>query len=75
MKRLRWIAAVAAAATMTAATVGAAAGQGGGAKEALTATDVGITPTEIRIGVIADTGSSLAPGLFQGDGQPAQGKD
>lgn len=66
MKRLRWIAAVAAAATMTAATVGAAAGQGGGAKETLTATDVGITPTEIRIGVIADTGSSLAPGLFQG---------
>ena len=32
----------------------------------LTATDVGITPTEIRIGVIADTGSPLAPGLFQG---------
>ena len=32
----------------------------------LTASDVGITPTEIRIGVIADTGSQLAPGLFQG---------
>ena len=32
----------------------------------MTATDVGITPTEIRIGVIADTGSPLAPGLFQG---------
>src|SRR5690606_26427633 len=25
-----------------------------------------ITPTEIRVGVIADTGSPLAPGLFQG---------
>ena len=31
-----------------------------------TATDIGVTPTEIHIGVIADTGSSLAPGLFQG---------
>ena len=51
----------------TAITASAAAGQSsGGTKEALTATDVGITPTEIRIGVIADTGSSLAPGLFQG---------
>jgi hypothetical protein len=51
---------------MSALTAGAAAGQSGGGKEALTASDVGISPTEIRIGVIADTGSSLAPGLFQG---------
>jgi hypothetical protein len=48
-------------------TAGAAAGQSGGSgNQALTASDVGISPTEIRIGVIADTGSSLAPGLFQG---------
>lgn len=68
MRRFRWIAVLAVAAVMTAATAGAAAGQSGGgsSKQALTASDVGITPTEIRIGVIADTGSSLAPGLFQG---------
>ncbi len=40
-------------------------GNGNGSSN-LTATDVGITPTEIRIGVIADTGSPIAPGLFQG---------
>ncbi len=34
--------------------------------EALQATDVGITPTDITIFVMADTGSPLAPGLFQG---------
>jgi len=42
-------------------------------KEALTATDVGVSPTEIHIGVIADTGSSLAPGLFQGSVDGVQG--
>lgn len=31
----------------------------------LEATDVGITADEIRVAVIADTGSPLAPGLFQ----------
>jgi hypothetical protein len=62
---------------MTAVTAGTAVAQSsGGAKEALTASDVGISPTEIRIGVIADTGSSLAPGLFQGsvDGVQAWAK-
>jgi len=69
VRRFRWIAVLAVAAVMTAATAGAAAGQSGGgsSKETLTASDVGITPTEIHIGVIADTGSSLAPGLFQGN--------
>src|SRR5262249_29127349 len=67
VRRFRWIALVCAATLMTAVTAGAAAAQsGGGGKEALTASDVGVTPTEIHIGVIADTGSSLAPGLFQG---------
>jgi hypothetical protein len=69
VRRFRWIAALAAAALMTATLAGTAtaqSGDSGGSKEALEATDVGITPTEIRIGVIADTGSSLAPGLFQG---------
>jgi ABC-type branched-subunit amino acid transport system substrate-binding protein len=35
-------------------------------KEALKATDVGVTATDITITVMADTGSPLAPGLFQG---------
>ena len=69
MKRFRWIAALMAASLMTAAFAGTATAQSSGSngsKDALTASEVGITPTEIRIGVIADTGSSLAPGLFQG---------
>ena len=34
---------------------------------ALQATDVGITPTDIAVEVMADVGSPLAPGLFQGN--------
>ncbi len=67
MKRLRWLIVAAACALAVAMTAGPAVGVSGrAAKETLTASDVGITPTEIRIGVIADTGSQLAPGLFQG---------
>ena len=68
VKRLRWLVGGAAVVLAVAMTAGPAVGQNGGSgsKENLTATDVGITPTEIRIGVIADTGSPIAPGLFQG---------
>ena len=69
MRRIRSIAAIAVVALMATAFAGTATAQSGGAgttRAALTASDVGISPTEIRIGVIADTGSSLAPGLFQG---------
>jgi hypothetical protein len=67
VKRLRWLIVAAACALAVAMTAGPAVGVSGrAAKETLTASDVGITPTEIRIGVIADTGSQLAPGLFQG---------
>ena len=66
MKRLRWLIVAAACALAVAMTAGPAVGVSGRAARNLTATDVGITPTEIRIGVIADTGSPLAPGLFQG---------
>ena len=34
---------------------------------ALKATEVGVSATEITISVMADTGSPLAPGIFQGD--------
>ena len=33
----------------------------------LEATDIGVTPTDITIEVMADVGSPLAPGLFQGN--------
>jgi ABC-type branched-subunit amino acid transport system substrate-binding protein len=38
---------------------------GAQAKEANKATEVGVTPTEIRIAVIADVDNPFAPGLFQ----------
>jgi len=67
VRRFRWVVALCAVALITSVSASAAVAQSsGGGKEALTASDIGITPSEIRIGVIADTGSSLAPGLFQG---------
>jgi hypothetical protein len=66
VKRLRWLVVASAVVLAVAMTAGPAVGQNGGSDENLTASDVGITPTEIRIGVIADTGSPIAPGLFQG---------
>jgi len=44
----------------------AAGAQGSGGNEALEASDVGITPTEIRIGVLADVDNPFQPGLFEG---------
>src|SRR6476619_5857770 len=47
------------------------------ASEPLQATEVGITPTDITVEVMADVGSPLAPGLFQGsiDGVQAWAKN
>jgi hypothetical protein len=67
--RKRWVTVALAAMVavgVTAGLAGSATAQNGGGGGATTATDVGVTPTEIRIGVIADTGSPIAPGLFQG---------
>jgi len=70
MKRWRWSAALVAALMTTTALTGIASAQSGGSGsgggEAPAASEIGITADEIRIGVIADTGSALAPGLFQG---------
>ena len=78
MHRFRWIVGLCVVALIGTASVGVASAQSGGGsgKQALQATEVGISPTEIRIGVIADTGSQLAPGLFQGsvDGVQAWAK-
>ncbi|HWW43523.1 MAG TPA: hypothetical protein VN180_00460, partial [Acidimicrobiia bacterium] len=37
------------------------------AGQTLQATDIGITPTDITVETMADVGSALAPGLFQGN--------
>ena len=47
-------------------TTAVASAQNGGGDEALEATDIGITDTEIRIAVLADVENPLQPGLFQG---------
>ena len=65
MRRFRWITLVAVLA-IVGATVSAGVAGAADTKEALQASDVGVTPTEVHVAVIADTGSSLAPGLFQG---------
>src|SRR5688500_18858108 len=49
------------------ATTAASGGSEECSKEPLEATDVGITADTITIEVMADVGSPLAPGLFQGN--------
>src|SRR5207247_11278356 len=44
----------------------AAAATPGQSDKATKASDIGITPTEIKIAVVADVDTPLAPGLFQG---------
>jgi ABC-type branched-subunit amino acid transport system substrate-binding protein len=46
--------------------IGAAPLAAQGSSDTLRSTDVGITPTEIRIAVVADVETPLAPGLFKG---------
>ena len=49
-----------------AATTGVASAATKTAAEKPTATEVGVTPTTIRIAVVADVDTPLAPGIFQG---------
>ena len=56
-----WLAVTGAAATAAGTPSPAAA-----AADPPVATDIGVTPHEIRIAVVADVDSPLAPGLFQG---------
>jgi hypothetical protein len=51
----------------TAAASATTAAKGACGSTPLQATDVGITPTTITVEVMADVGSPLAPGLFQGN--------
>ena len=48
----------------TAMTAGTAAGAA--SDEALKASEVGVSATEIRIAVVADVDNAIRPGLFQG---------
>jgi hypothetical protein len=64
VKRLRWVALATAVGVTLAFTAGGAEGQS--SKEAPKATEVGVTADTIRIAVIADVNTPLAPGLFKG---------
>ena len=58
---------VVASATLVFVVLGSTtAGAGSGGGEQLTATDVGVTPEEIRIAVVADVENPLVPGFFAG---------
>ena len=49
-----------------AAAIGMLPAVGGAADEKPTASEIGVTPTEIHIAMVADVDNALAPGLFQG---------
>jgi hypothetical protein len=63
MTKLRWVALCAVVALVAAGTSAVASAQA--SKDKPAATDVGITPTEIHIALIADVDNSFAPGLFK----------
>jgi hypothetical protein len=64
VRHVRWIGLVAAIVLATSGTSSAFAARG--AADAPTASEVGITKDEIRVAVVADVDTSLAPGIFQG---------
>jgi len=72
VRHSRWVALVATIVLVTAGTSAVAVAQGS-AGDKPTATDVGITAKEIRIAVVADVETSLAPGLFQGSVDAVKG--
>jgi hypothetical protein len=72
MTKFRWVALCAAIALATVGATAVAGAQSTG-KEKPAATEVGITPTEIHIAVIADVDNPLAPGLFKGAVNGVQG--
>jgi len=64
MRNVRWVALCAAVVLVSVASTAVASAQSTG-KEKPAATDVGITPTQIHIAVIADVDNTFAPGLFK----------
>jgi hypothetical protein len=67
------LAAVLAMAIGVVATTTVTAAAQSGAKEAPKATDVGITPTEIHVAVIADVDNPIVPNLFRGSKDAVEG--
>jgi ABC-type branched-subunit amino acid transport system substrate-binding protein len=79
MRARRWVRAVAGLSVLAAIGVGGALFGGPAvaqSKSSNTASDVGITPTTIRIAVIADVDNPIVPGVLQGivDGVNGAGK-
>jgi hypothetical protein len=71
VKSIHWIFLGATVSVALATTTLSAGAQSGGEKPK--ASEVGVTATEIRLAVIADVETSLAPGLFQGSVDGAKG--
>ena len=72
MTKIRWGVLCAVLALVSVGTTAPAVAQSS-SKEKPTATDVGITPTEIHIAAIADVDNSFAPGLFKASVDGVQG--
>jgi ABC-type branched-subunit amino acid transport system substrate-binding protein len=72
VKRLRWVALATAVGVVLALSAGAAEGQSN-SNEAPKASDVGVSADTIRIAVVADVNTPLAPGLFKGSADAVQG--
>ncbi len=67
MNKSRWIALVMVVAiALTSTAITAAAGTPRGTDKATKASEIGVTPTEIKVAVVADVDTPLSPGLFQG---------
>jgi hypothetical protein len=71
MRRRRWIGVIGVALMVAGVSTSAASAQGTGGP--LQATDVGVSATTIRIGVLADVDNPATPGLFQGSVSAIQG--
>ena len=72
MRRSRWWALVSALSLAVMGVTGAGASARAAAGP-LRTTDIGITPTTIRVAVLADVDTPAAPGLFQGSVSAVQG--
>ncbi len=74
--RFRWTAILVVVALVSVGTAGSAVAQssgGGTSGGAPKATEIGVSPTTIRIAVIADVNTPLAPGVFKGSADAVQG--
>lgn len=66
MRKSRWVALVVGIAIALSSTAIAAGAGTPSAAKPTKSTDIGVSPTEIKIAVVADVDTPLSPGLFQG---------